>query len=314
MFCRWVRIFFVLASMLFSSVAMSDGIAPKISIIIDDMGNTPMGWQVVNLPGPVVCSILPDTPLSRALAVACHQRDKEVILHTPMQAIMNHHLGPGGLYLGMPKAAFEMTLTQDLQSIPYVQGLNNHMGSRLTQSAIAMSWVMETVKPYHYFYIDSFTTPNSVAFYMARCFGVTSAKRNIFLDDIRTPRAVAEQFRELVALAKLHGSAIAIGHPYPVTLHFLASVLPYLAKEGVELVPVSALAQSAPIPQILPNSNLALNLEEKAPVVAVSVKVPKVNMISTTFADILFFSLQNVVGFSNGNDKRIVNYLKIKRH
>ena len=91
------------------------------------------------------------------------------------------------------------------------------------------------------FFVDSRTTPASVALQVAREFGVPATRRDIFLDDDPDPRAIRRQFRRLVNLARLHGSAVGIGHPYPGTLEFLESALPPLAADGVELVPVSGI-------------------------------------------------------------------------
>lgn len=225
----------------FSSFAAVDS-PPKIAIIIDDLGNLRgEGLRVVELPGPVVCSILPYTPFSVLLADAAHSAHKEIILHTPMQALFPHRLGAGGLWIDDDRASFVTTLTADLHAVPYIQGINNHMGSLLTQSPRDMDWVMQTIKPYNLFFIDSKTSGRSVAERVAKLDDVPTAGRDVFLDDVRTPEAVQAQFNLLLAMAKLHGSAIAIGHPYAVTLDFLQQELPQLAKQGVVLVPVSQL-------------------------------------------------------------------------
>ncbi len=213
----------------------------QVSIIIDDMGNTDQGWRVVKMPGPVVCSILPHTPLSVELAKACYAAHKEIILHAPMQAITPHDLGPGGLRVNMDEASFFATLTADVHAVPHVQGINNHMGSLLTESPRAMSWVMQVIKPYGLFYIDSRTSAQSVAEQVAKEYAIPTARRDVFLDDIQTPQALQNQFNELLILAKQRGSAIAIGHPYPVTMAFLEKALPQLNAEGFQLVPVSNL-------------------------------------------------------------------------
>jgi polysaccharide deacetylase 2 family uncharacterized protein YibQ len=56
------------------------------------------------------------------------------------------------------------------------------------------------------------------------------------MDDTEELPAIHRQLELAVRDAKLHGSAIAIGHPYPVTLQALAEFLPKLQREGVSLV------------------------------------------------------------------------------
>jgi polysaccharide deacetylase 2 family uncharacterized protein YibQ len=237
---RHLFIFCCLLLLSFSAIAANQ--PPKIAIIIDDLGNWyGQGERVVHLPGPVACSILPYTPFSVLFANQAHALGKEIILHTPMQAIEPHDLGFGGLSLDESKAKFVQTLTNDLQALPYISGINNHMGSRLTESSRAMDWVMQTIKPRGLFFIDSRTIGDSVAEDEAEKDGIPTAGRDVFLDDVRTPEAVRERFNELLSIAKHYGSAIAIGHPYAVTLNLLEEELPELAKEGYQIVPVSQL-------------------------------------------------------------------------
>ena len=74
--------------------------------------------------------------------------------------------------------------------------------------------------------------------------------------------AIDQQFKQLIALAKRQGSAIAIGHPYPETYAYLKKHLADLATQGIEVVKLSALlpadysvmtaAQTADVPLTLP--------------------------------------------------------------
>ena len=88
------------------------------------------------------------------------------------------------------------------------------------------------------FFVDSYTTHESVALQLAAEAGVTAVKRDVFLDNDRTPDALAREFQRLIKLARQQGVAVAIGHPYPETLEFLERELREL-DDDVELTPVS---------------------------------------------------------------------------
>lgn len=60
----------------------------------------------------------------------------------------------------------------------------------------------------------------------------------MFLDDVRTPEAIAGQLRIAVELARRQGSAVLIGHPYPQTLEVLERELPRLKAQGIEWVEI----------------------------------------------------------------------------
>lgn len=223
---------------------------PRIAIIIDDIGDRePEGRQAVNLPGPVAVAFLPHTPYAATLAREAHRQHKTVMLHLPLQATDARPLGPGGIELETTEGQFRRILARNLAAIPYVQGVNNHMGSLLTRHPGHMTWLMQSLRERDddLFFVDSYTHRDSVAFQLARENGLRSARRDVFLDHRADPESIRHEFERLVALAKREGSAVGIGHPYPETMAFLAEVLPQVEEDyGVELVPITGLlAQSA---------------------------------------------------------------------
>jgi len=214
-----------------------------IGLIIDDLGDRlEDGRRVISLPGAVTCAILPQTTFSHRLAVLAHAAGKEVMLHQPMQAVNGKAMGPGGMSMAMSRNELAKTLEANLASVPYAQGVNNHMGSLLTQHPGDMAWFMEALDAHGgLFFVDSVTTSRSVARRIAAEYRIPNLRRNIFLDHTRDPQKILHQFVHLIEEAHSVGSALAIAHPYPETLAFLQRVLPQLAGFGVELVPVSEL-------------------------------------------------------------------------
>jgi polysaccharide deacetylase 2 family uncharacterized protein YibQ len=93
------------------------------------------------------------------------------------------------------------------------------------------------------FFLDSFTTPSSVAAEIAARVRVPFARRTLFLDHDPSPGAVARSLAQLDALARDGGDLIAIGHPHRGTTTALASWLPRAAANGVALVPLSAVVR-----------------------------------------------------------------------
>jgi uncharacterized protein len=217
---------------------------PVISIIIDDLGyRLDTGEQATRLPGPVACAILPRSPHARLLAKLAHGHGKEVILHLPMQSEDYGRLDPGGLTLHMTRREFLHTLATDLADVPYVSGVNNHMGSLLTQHPGDMAWLMHALARRGLFFVDSRTTRRTVAEQVALETGLPTTRRNVFLDDDRHSAAIRVQFMRLLVLARRDGSAVAIGHPYPHTMAVLRRLLPQLQLYGVRLVPVKRLIE-----------------------------------------------------------------------
>ncbi len=218
-------------------------ITPTISIIIDDLGyQYKLGRRAVRLNGNITCAFLPGAPYAQGLAEQAHQQQKEVMLHLPMEAETENHMGPGALRQCMSEKDFKSLVHSNLATIPHVRGFNNHMGSRLTKSPRLMGWLMQAAMfRDDLYFVDSRTTTESVAQQEAERRRIAATRRDIFLDYDRSAGIVAEQLVELVRHAKRQGTALAIGHPYPETLAALEAWLPTLEQQGIKLVPVSEL-------------------------------------------------------------------------
>ncbi len=216
-------------------------VLPSIAIVIDDMGKRyANGERVINLPGAVTCSFLPHASYTRQLAENAYIMNKEVMLHLPMQSIHSVTLDEGALTLDMSQLDVNWMVKHDLAAVPYVSGVNNHMGSLLTQHPGHMLWVMTQLQEKgDFFFLDSRTTAESVARQVAENTGLRNAERNIFLDNDIDHDAIEKQLWRLIARAKRNGTAIAIGHPYRETLDVLEKYLPDLNTMGIRLVTVS---------------------------------------------------------------------------
>lgn len=214
---------------------------PVISIIIDDLGaRRDYGMAAVQLPGPIACAFLPHYPYTVILARRAHSYNKEVLLHLPMQSVGDDPLGPGGLRLEMTETEFVRELQNDLESVPHVQGINNHMGSLLTRHPGHMLWLMQQMnRTGNLFFVDSRTTRSTIAHKVANEMGVPNMERDVFLDHDRDAESIARQYDELLETARRKGTALAIGHPYEGTLKMLAQRLPELEAEGIRLVSVA---------------------------------------------------------------------------
>lgn len=213
-----------------------------VSIIIDDLGYSwRNGLRAIDLPGDITYSVLPYTNHSKSLARLANRAGKEVMLHLPMENVRNQDIGPDGLTAEQDKATFTLNLEKALADVPFISGVNNHMGSYLTQQPRQMAWLMEEIQHRHIFFIDSRTTPGSIASLVAQNKNVRESSRDVFLDNDPTFFEIDRSFRDLIRIARKTGSAIAIGHPYTNTLAYLEMALPMLNDIGISLVSTSEL-------------------------------------------------------------------------
>lgn len=214
-----------------------------ISIIIDDLGyRLHDDLRAVALPGPVVCAIMPHAPHSTEIAHLAHKQGKDIILHQPLEALRkNQFLGPGALKLEMTEQEFTKTFESNIKSVPNLIGINNHMGSLLTQHPGHMSWLMKSIKNHHLIFVDSVTSDNSVAAMIAHEKNIPYLERDIFFDNVQSTQAIQSQFNKLLKIARIRGTAIGIGHPYPETMDVLTRAIQGLKGSNIKLVSLKTL-------------------------------------------------------------------------
>jgi hypothetical protein len=221
--------------------------AGDLVIVIDDLGNNlAAGQRAIDLPGPVTYAILPHSPYGPRLARQAHRSGKEVILHMPMSNLGRRRLGEGALRPTMTREQFRDTLHRAIASVPHLSGINNHMGSELTQLPIAMRWLMEDLRCYRLYFLDSRTTSASVALDLALHHDIDALGRDVFLDNSRRYDDIAATFAHAINLLARSERIVLIGHPYPETLAFLERALPQLAAQGIVPVPASAALERRP--------------------------------------------------------------------
>jgi uncharacterized protein len=230
------------ALVLAACLGANDLTTPSIALIIDDLGNRPRHDQAaIDIPGPLAYAILPFSPFAAVLAEAATSSGKEVLLHLPMEAEAdNHLLGPGALDTDMPRDAFVAALQTALDSVPHVSGVSNHMGSLLTRDLERMRWLMAELRSTgNLLYVDSRTTPETVARQAALEAGIPFAARDVFLDNRREASYIHGQVDALITHARSKGDGVGIAHPYPETIAVLIERLNAL--DGVRLVSLSTL-------------------------------------------------------------------------
>lgn len=242
-----LRIAFLLGALLAPLMALagaqsgtSGQLPPTIAIIIDDMGHNRIeGERLIALDQPLTLAFLPYRRFTSSLAEQAYRNDKEIMLHAPMANTHNFDLGAGGLTSDMGRHDTINTLRRALQSIPHVRGVNNHMGSQLTQMMEPMEWVMSELYRYPLYFVDSRTIASSVASDVAEAYQIPTLTRDVFLDHEQSEEFVHQQFQRLIRMARENGSAIGIGHPHKVTVDYLEKHLPLLDQQGIAVATVS---------------------------------------------------------------------------
>ncbi len=214
---------------------------PRVAIIIDDLGyEKEAAEEFLSMDGPLTYAVLPESPFQKEIAERAHKNGDEVMLHLPMEPKGYPEKDPGTGALLSEMSADERIglLKRHLDALPHVKGVNNHMGSKMSENSAHMNQILSILKKRDLYYIDSLTTPDSRSLSSARLFELPYGRRDVFLDHVPDPVFIRRQLESLVSMAEKNGAAIGIAHPYPVTREVLSELLPEL-KKRVRLVEAS---------------------------------------------------------------------------
>jgi uncharacterized protein len=219
-------------------------ITPKIAIVIDDLGGENhlfkelLEWDI-----PITFSILPFTPYSKTVAEEAHRRGREIILHLPMEPYGYPKVRPGeGVLLEeMNEERLRAQLSKDLEAVPFIKGVSNHMGSRLMEDPEKIGIVLSELKKRDLFFLDSRTTSQTVGLKTAQSLGLKSIERSFFLDHFQDEKEIHQKIEGMIRFSLATGKAVGIGHPHPSTLKSIKEMIPKMKEKGVEIVPLSSL-------------------------------------------------------------------------
>ena len=236
-----------IAPAVFARMASSGEKRPKLALVIDDFGYARGGVarEFIDLKIPLTITILPTLRYSSDILAMAKRKGRCVLLHLPMESEQKEKIDVEPITVGMNDDEIRSTVREYLQSLPGVDGVNNHQGSLATADMRVMRAVMSELTGRHLLFLDSLTSPKSVAYNAAVEAGLRAAKNDLFIDDATERRDdVADRLHELVDRARTHGYAIGIGHPHPWTLDAIRDNLGYLEDAGVDLVSVCDLVNS----------------------------------------------------------------------
>lgn len=214
----------------------------KIVFVIDDIGyHLQEEVRLTKLGDKVTYAILPLLPYSKYFGNLSRKTGAEVILHMPLEAMDGTVPGRGLITRAMtPEHVLKMVDT-DLSSVPNHSGSNNHMGSLGTSDPALMKIILTDIKRRGLFYLDSYTSSDSVVVPVAQEIGLPVLRRDVFLDNIDAKQAIRDQIKQLKSISRKKGYAIAIGHYRTNTLEVLIQDIPELEREGFEIISLQQL-------------------------------------------------------------------------
>lgn len=235
-----------------SSVVIPPKVTPypaigKIAIIIDDSGyNRKDCDHLARIDVPVTISIMPQLAHSQEVAECAHQLGKEIMLHMPLEPHVFHEKYPANYFIKTNMSSGQITkrLIDAIKSVPHIVGINNHEGSKATEDTRVMYVIFKELLKRDIFFVDSRVTNKSICKNLAEKLDLPFAGRDIFLDNVNERGAIEKQYTALAKRAKMHGTAIAIGHARELSWNVMEDQIKKLKAQGYEFVTVQEIINS----------------------------------------------------------------------
>jgi len=215
-----------------------------IAIVIDDWGyNKTALEKALALKIPLTFAILPGLPYSKTISESAHAKNHEIILHLPLEPhnAAKHPLEKNTILTTMTDEQIIGILEKQITYVPHLKGINNHMGSKATEDERTMNLVFEQIRKKNLYFLDSYTSDNSIVQKVANSKNVKILKRDIFLDDKNDPDSILKELTKAKATAAAKGFAIVIGHARELTMDVLKNALKQTQQDGFRFVYLSEL-------------------------------------------------------------------------
>ncbi len=225
-----------------------EGAPALLALIIDDLGYSEdtVTHDLIALGVPLTLAVLPDLSHSDDTFRLAAEYRLPTLLHLPMEPEGGADAGRNPITTGMDEKGIEAVVEKYQRKYPTFVGINNHMGSKATADLPTMRALAAVLKRRGLFFLDSVTTPRSVAYRAARAQGVWCMRNDLFLDnDTESAEEVANKLEQLARVARQQGLAVGIAHPRPYTLQALRALVPRLQAEGIRFITLEELRRKA---------------------------------------------------------------------
>lgn len=205
-----------------------------IYLVFDDAGmNLTQAQAFIDFPDPVTIAVLPFLKHSAEIARKAAQAGHSVLLHLPLEAQGTNNPGPHAIFISQPDDEIRRLVRENIASLPWINGVNNHMGSKATTNKRVMRIVLDEVRRRNLFFLDSRTTAQTVIPDIAQELHVAYDSRSVFLDHKRDPVTIRKMIQKTAHIAEEKGYVIAIGHvTVPMLISILKDMYPRLKEQG----------------------------------------------------------------------------------
>ena len=224
---------------------------PSIAILVTDIGlnSKSSTLAIENLPGQINLAFSPYGRNLQDWMDKARNKGHEGFLMLPTEPLNypDSDPGPHTLITDLSERENMSRLDWILSRVGGYVGVVNHMGSKFTASEDALTPIINDLKDRGLMFVDARSTRFSMAARVARRASMPRAINDRYIDNAMTSEEIQKQLAELEKTANTFGAALGLARALSLTIDELAKWSQSLKNKGIDLVPVSAIANRQPI-------------------------------------------------------------------
>jgi len=214
--------------------------AGRIALVLYGFEDDEAAREFGALPVPFAMAVVAGAKSSEAQFKAAHLREREVVLHLPLEPINypNVNPGPGTILVTLRPAQVAQKVRRYLDQAEPLVAVSNHMGSLATQDMELMTAVYRELKRAQMPFVHVKPVPGAVCRTLASDLGVAYDEPDAVLDG--ESRALDERWGELLERARDGRDLMVWVRATPLTRPWLGRIAEPKRLGGVSLVPLTA--------------------------------------------------------------------------
>lgn len=218
----------------------------RVAIVIGGLAVSQTGTQqaINKLPPEVTLAFASQGNSVGRWMTAARQSGHEVLMQLPMEPFDYPNVNPGQNTLTVDGVGAENVsrLHKVLTRTTNYTGVVNYMGGRFVTEAGAMQPLLEELGKRGLMFVDDGSSARSQAETIAATTGTPFAAGDTIIDDVQDRGAILKKLDQLEATARARGFALGTGSAFGVTIDAVDTWVNEAKKRGIEIVPVSAVA------------------------------------------------------------------------
>lgn len=218
----------------------------RVAIVIGGLAVSQTGTQaaIARLPAEVTLAFASGGNSIDRWMQDARRKGHEILMQLPLEPFDYPAVDPGRDTLTVDAGPHENVdrLHRSLGRTTNYTGVMNYMGARFVADRSAMAVLMEELAQRGLMYLDDGSTARSQAGTLAESLRMPFAAADMSIDQRRDRAEILKKLDDLERTARAKGFAVGVGSAFDVTVDAVTHWVDEARKRGIEIVPISALA------------------------------------------------------------------------